>query len=40
MNTKILDISEVVVPKVATSVHSTKERKEEENMKLQMLVQK
>ncbi len=34
MNTKILDISEVVVPKVATSVHSTKERKEEEKYEI------
>lgn len=29
MNTKILDISDIVVPKVSTSIHSTKERTEE-----------
>lgn len=34
MNTKILGISEVVAPKVATSVHSTKERKEEEKYEI------
>ena len=29
MSTKILDISDIVVPKVSTSIHSTKERTEE-----------
>ena len=34
MNAKVLDISEVVVPKVTTAVHSTKEIKEEEKYEI------
>ena len=34
MNAKVLDISEVVVPKVTTSVHSTKEIKEEKKYEI------